>query len=116
VSTESLQSDLKAGKTIAEVAKAKGVSVQKVIDAMVAAMSTQIDSQVKAGRLTTEQATRLKANLEQMITDQVNGTFERPDFRGKPGGGWGPGPFGPGGPFGSGGPAGSEGPEDAPTV
>ena len=110
VSTDSLLSDLKAGKTIAEVAKAKGVSVQKVIDAMVAAMSTQIDSQAKAGRLTAEQATRLKANLEQMITDQVNGTFMRPDFRGKRGRGWGPGPFGPGAP------AGFEGSEVAPTV
>jgi hypothetical protein len=110
VSTDSLLSDLKAGKTIAEVAKAKGVAVQKVVDAMVAAMTTQIDSQAKAGRLTTEQATRLKANLEQMITDQVNGTFTRPDFRGKHGRGWGPGPFGPGGP------AGFEGPEVAPTV
>jgi hypothetical protein len=111
VSTESLESDLKAGKTIADVAKAKGVSVQKVVDAMVAAMREQIDSQLKAGRLTSEQAKRLEANLEQMITDHVNGTFTRPDFPGRRGG-----RFGPGGPFGFGGPAGFQGPEGAPTV
>ena len=81
VSTESLLSDLKAGKTIADVAKAKGVDVQKVIDAMVAAMKTELDAQVKAGRLTSEQASKIKANLDQMITDQVNGTFARPNLR-----------------------------------
>jgi urease gamma subunit len=85
VSTDSLLSDLKDGKTIADVAKAKGVDVQKVIDAMVAGMTKEIDAQVTAGRLTADQASRLKANLKTMITDQVNGTFHRPDMGGLPG-------------------------------
>ena len=63
---------------------------------MVAAAKTEFDAQVKAGRLTEEQAKRLEANLSSMITDQVNGTFERPDLRG--GGHGGPFAFGPGGP------------------
>ena len=94
VSTESLLSDLKSGKSIADVAKAKGVSVQTVIDAMVASMKTELDSQVKSGRLTAEAAARIKANLTKMITDQVNGTFARPNRHGMPGGPGGPGGFG----------------------
>jgi len=78
VTTDALLAELKDGKTIADVAKAKNVDVQKVIDAMVAGMTTEIDEQVKAGRLTAEQAARIKANLDEMITNQVNGTFERP--------------------------------------
>jgi uncharacterized protein (DUF433 family) len=88
VSTDTLLSDLKAGKTIADVAKSKGVATQTVIDAMVAAAKTEFDAQVKAGHLTADQAKRIEANLTQMITDQVNGTFKRPPF---PGGGPGMG-------------------------
>ena len=92
VSTDDLLAQLKDGKTIADVAKAKGVSTQKVIDAMVAAAKTEFDAQVKAGRLSADQATKLKANLTSMITDQVNGTFKRPMRPGLPGdqgaGGW----------------------------
>jgi uncharacterized protein (DUF433 family) len=98
VSTDDLLAQLKDGKTIAEVAKAKGVSAQKVIDAMVAAAKTEFDAQVKAGRLTADQAKRLEANLTSMITDQVNGTFKRPDLRGGGHGGFGFGPGAPGSP------------------
>jgi uncharacterized protein (DUF433 family) len=86
VSTDELLAQLKNGKTIADAAKAKGVSTQKVIDAMVAAATTEFDAQVKAGRLTADQAARLKANLTSMITDQVNGTFPRLHLPGGPGG------------------------------
>jgi uncharacterized protein (DUF433 family) len=98
VSTDDLLAQLKGGKTIADVAKAKGVSAQKVIDAMVAAAKTEFDAQVKAGRLTAEQAARIEANLKSMITDQVNGTFTRPGGAkglGR-GNGWRGGPFGTG--------------------
>jgi uncharacterized protein (DUF433 family) len=101
VSTDDLLAQLKNGKTIADVAKAKGVSAQKVIDAMVAAAKTEFDAQVKAGRLSAAQAARLEANLTSMITDQVNGRFVHP---GRPGGldGVGGGRGGYGGPFGTG--------------
>jgi uncharacterized protein (DUF433 family) len=101
VSTDDLLAQLKNGKTIADVAKAKGVSSQKVIDAMVAAAKTEFDAQVKAGRLTAQQAARIEANLTSMITDQVNGTFTRPGGRGGPKG-YGPGNGWHGGPLGTG--------------
>jgi predicted DNA-binding protein (UPF0251 family) len=88
VSTDTLQNDLKNGQTIAEVAKSKNVSTQKVIDAMVAAAKSQLAAQVKAGHLTSEQESRVVAGLTKMITNQVNGTFPRPSFRGAPGRNW----------------------------
>ncbi|HEY5011720.1 MAG TPA: hypothetical protein VIK61_03320 [Acidimicrobiia bacterium] len=108
VSTDTLLTGLKSGKTIAQVATSKGVAVKTVVDAMVAAAKTEFDSQVKAGRLTADQAKRIEANLTQMITDQVNGTFRRPGGVGGPvggsmGGGFRGGPMGPGfGPTGGG--------------
>jgi len=86
VSTDTLEQDLRDGKTIADVAKSKNVATQKVIDAMVAAAKAQFDAAVKAGHLSADQRTRLESHLTDMITNQVNGTFSRPDFgRGGPG-------------------------------
>jgi hypothetical protein len=101
VSEQTLLNDLRDGQTIAQVAKSKNVSTQKVIDAMVAAAKSQLDAQVKAGHLTSEQRSKIESQLTKMITNQVNGTFPRPSFRGAPGFGWHGGPgrggFGPGG-------------------
>jgi len=115
VSTDTLLSDIKGGKTIAEVATSKGVAVKTVVDAMVTAAKTEIDAQVKAGHLTADMAAKIEANLTQMITDQVNGTFKRPSFPGGPGGFGRPGMGGPGMGFGGGG-YGGTGPATSSTV
>ncbi len=93
VSTDSLEQDLKDGKTIAAVAKSKGVAVKTVVDAMVASAKAEFASQVKAGNLTADQAAKIEADLSSMITNLVNGTLPHPD--GGPGGHGGFG--GPGG-------------------
>ncbi|MDQ1466959.1 MAG: hypothetical protein QOH10_1374, partial [Actinomycetota bacterium] len=122
VSTDTLLTDLRSGKTIAQVAKSKGVATKTVIDAMLAAAKAEFDAQVKAGRLTAAQAARIEANLTQMITDQVNGTFKRPDglggLRGGPGGygGFGPGGYGGFGGPGLGFPGGDATTSSAPTI
>jgi hypothetical protein len=72
-----------------------------VVTAMVAAAKAQFAADVKAGHLSADQAKKIEANLTQMITDQVNGTFSRP---GGPGGFGGHGGFGRGGMGGPGGP------------
>jgi hypothetical protein len=99
VSTQTLETDLKGGKTIAQVAVTKKVAVKTVVAAMVAAAKAQFAADVKAGHLSADQAKKIEANLTQMITDQVNGTFPRP---GGPSGFGGPG-FGGRGGFGRGG-------------
>jgi hypothetical protein len=77
---------LQSGDTIADVARAHDVDVQKVIDAIVADMNSHLDQAVGDGRLTQAQADQMKANAAERATDLVNGQ--------PPAGG----PMGPGGP------------------
>lgn len=64
------------GKTLADVAKEQGKSVPGLVEAMVAAAGKEIDEAVADGRLTDEQATALKADLEARFESMVDG--ERP--------------------------------------
>ena len=82
VTDDELHTALESGKSIADVAKDKGVSVDKVIDAMVKDATTHIDQAVTDGKLTSDQAAQIKADLKTRITAMVNG--ERP--AGGPGG------------------------------
>lgn len=80
MSPDDLRAQLRDGKTIADVARAKGVDPQKVIDAMVAAATQHIDQAVKDGKLTAEQAAQRKQGLSDRITRMVNeGPPHRPD-------------------------------------
>jgi len=86
VSQADLQTQLQGGKTLADVANATaGKSADGLIQALVAHETKEIDDAVAAGKLTADQAARMKANLTQRFTDMVNGT--RP---------MGPGGMGPG--------------------
>ena len=73
IESEELRAALEDGSTIAEVAEAKGVDVQTVIDALVADAETHLDDAVAAGKLTEEQAATMKAYLTDRITAMVNG-------------------------------------------
>jgi hypothetical protein len=68
-----LTTALQGGQSIADVASSKGVAVQTVIDAMVAAEKAEIQAQVGAGTITQSQADQQIANLTAHETDEVNG-------------------------------------------
>ena len=53
---DQLQSQLKAGKSLTDIAKAQNVDIQKVKDAILASGKTQLDTVVKSGKLTQSQA------------------------------------------------------------
>jgi hypothetical protein len=107
--TESdLRTQLRSGKSLAAVAKGRGVDVQKVVDALVAEAKQRLADAVKNGRLTQAQADQRLKNLTARITAKVNAT--RPDGPGR----FGPGGFGPGGPGHWRGPA--NGPGNAPST
>lgn len=72
VSSADLRAELKAGKTIAQVAQEKGVPVQTVIDAMVAAANKDIDQAVTDGKLDAAQAATRKQQVAERITHVVN--------------------------------------------
>jgi uncharacterized protein (DUF433 family) len=82
ITVDELRTALEDGKSIAEVAKDKGVDKQKVIDAMVAAAEARLDE--------------AKASLPERIAEMVDGTMPA----GGPGGGHGGGPGGDHGPDG----------------
>ena len=52
ITTEELRTQLRDGKTIAEVAEAEGVDIETVKDAMLEAFRTRQQEHVTAGRLT----------------------------------------------------------------
>ena len=68
-----LTTALNGGKSAATVAKAKGVDVQKVIDAIVASDKAELAAAVKAGTMTQAQSDAQVANLSAHVTDEVNG-------------------------------------------
>jgi hypothetical protein len=79
VTEAQLRSELQGGKTLAQVAKDHGKSVDGLVDALVAAAKTHVDAAVKAGRLTQSQADQMLNDLRSRITDVVNGRFPAPE-------------------------------------
>lgn len=78
VTAEQLRTDLRSGKTLAQIAREKGKSVDGLVKALVDVTTKKIDEAVAAGRLTETQKQSILAELEQRVTDFVNGT--RPAF------------------------------------
>jgi hypothetical protein len=75
ISPQALGSDLHSGKTLAAIAKAKGKSVTGLEQAMLAAAKTQLDSAVKAKRLTAAQESKLLKALSSHIDTFVTQGF-----------------------------------------
>lgn len=98
ITPEQLRDELMKGSTIGDIAKAHGVPVSKVVDAVVAQASTFIDQAVHDGRLTAEQATKMKDGLRDLATKLLDGKGFGFDF-GRGFGGDHPMPGGPGGGF-----------------
>jgi len=70
-----LVDQLRSGKTLAQIAnQTSGKSADGLIAALVADAKQKIAAAVTAGNLTQTQATTITANLQQWITDLVNGT------------------------------------------
>jgi hypothetical protein len=77
-----LHTALESGKTLAQVAKSKGKSVDGLVAALVADAKADLAAAVKAGRLTQAQANAIQADLKSRITEMVNNAPPaRPEFR-----------------------------------
>ncbi len=70
-----LVAELNSGKTIADVAKAKNVDVNKIVDAMVANRTAALKTAVDAKRITQAQMDAQLATLKQNITAQINSNW-----------------------------------------
>ena len=93
------------GKTIADLAKEKGVDTQTLVDALVASQKTMVDQAVTDGRLTQAQADKWLAWYAQsaalQLTEPYGPGFGMGGMRGGPGGPGGRGGSGPMGQNGS---------------
>ena len=87
LSADELKSSLSDGKSLADVAKEKGVDAQKVIDAVTSSLTSEINQAVKDGKLTQEEADKRLANVADEAQKLVNGErFGPGGHRGGPGG------------------------------
>lgn len=88
---DDLRTALQGGKTLAQVAKDKGVALDTLVQAIVGAEKARIAQDVSSGRITQQQADERLADLTTRVTDRVNAA--------RPAGPWhghgGPGRFGP---------------------
>ena len=89
---DQLRTQLESGKSLADVAKAQGKSVDGLKQAILSQVQSKLDQAVKDGELTTAQRDQMLADLKAHIDDLVNGTMPAPgqgfkqQFRFAPGG------------------------------
>lgn len=90
---ETLRTTLHEGtKSLADLAAEKNISRDSLIDQLVTKQSERLDSAVKEGHVTEEQAGRVKATMEEQVTKMVNAKGSPRSFDDRPhqGGGFGP--------------------------
>ncbi|HEU6444401.1 MAG TPA: hypothetical protein VFL61_05015 [Gaiellaceae bacterium] len=77
-----LRTQLESGKTLAQVAKAKGKSVDGLVNVLVAEKKERIDQAVENGDLTRAQANQILEDIRGRTEDMVNGRMPaRPHFK-----------------------------------
>jgi hypothetical protein len=78
-----LETKIRAGQTLAQIANATGgKSRDSLVNALIADATAKIDAAQKAGTITADQATQLKANLATRIAQAVDTTRPTPGRRG----------------------------------
>jgi hypothetical protein len=75
LSESQLESKLESGKTLAQVAKDEGKSVDGLVSALKDDLEAKLDQAVADGRLTKTQEAQVLADAQQRLTDLVNGKF-----------------------------------------
>lgn len=78
LSGQEILAQLQEGMTLADIIIANGGSVDSVIASAVAAVNERVQQALENGNITQEQADNMLANIEQLITDAVNGDLPLP--------------------------------------
>lgn len=87
---DQVRTDRQAGKSFADIAKAKGVSADSVVTSTLDARKAALAAAVKSGSITQAQADTALANMKTRLTDRVTSTSPGCNGAG-PGGGAGGG-------------------------
>jgi hypothetical protein len=72
LTTDQIRTQQKAGKSLAEIATGAGKTRQGLIDALTATAIKRIDDAQKAGKLTADQATKMKTGIAERIGKLVD--------------------------------------------
>lgn len=72
IPVEELQTQRRAGATLAQIAEAEGVSRADLVEGLVAAAEKQLAADVAAGEITQAQADEVASGLTERITAKVN--------------------------------------------
>jgi polyhydroxyalkanoate synthesis regulator phasin len=93
LSESEVRTALESGKSLAQIAKDEGKSVDKLVDTLVAATTKRLDEAVTDGRLTKTERDKIVAGLKEQATAIVNATGRPEGFgvRGHRGHGFFPG-------------------------
>jgi hypothetical protein len=75
IEPKALAQQLRAGKSIADVAAEHGVDPNTVISAIVDAATTKVNAAKTAGKITDQQASKLLAGLSERVTKFINHQF-----------------------------------------
>jgi hypothetical protein len=81
ISEDDLREAMRDGNSIADVAEEQDVDVDTVIAALVKAATEKLDAAVAEGDLDADRAAEVKENLEERITNLVNGEMPRGGLR-----------------------------------
>lgn len=87
LSEAELRSELREGKSLADIARDQGKSVDGLVDALVSEAKARLDDAVADGRITQSQANSILEDLRDRIENRVNATglafphFGRSGFR-----------------------------------
>jgi uncharacterized protein YidB (DUF937 family) len=72
LSTDELKTALKDGKTMADIAKERGIDRQKVVDLIADRMQERLDARLKDGDVTQEEYTARKARIPELAARIVD--------------------------------------------
>lgn len=84
ITTDELRSELRSGKTLAQIATAHGKTADGLVAALVAAAKQRLDQAVAAGRITSSQEQTMLSRLQSLLQAVVNGTPPQGGFFGGP--------------------------------
>jgi polyhydroxyalkanoate synthesis regulator phasin len=73
MTVDELTTQLKDGKTVADLAQEKGVDLQTIVDAFLASRQEWLSQAVTDGKITQEQADQMLENMREMIEDHLTG-------------------------------------------
>ncbi len=71
LSAEEVQAQHQAGKSLADIAAAQGVALDKLVDSILAARVDALDALVKDGKITQAQADLMASRMKEMVTQMV---------------------------------------------